>query len=172
MRKIKEKYRKLFWVFLALVNLAVVGTVVSIHISGKDYSVTQKENARLIGLSYMTMNNAFYKIMSEEINARIEAEGDRMVMRDPALNAERQITQIEEMLSMGIDVLVVTPVDSEKSWMSFEKQKSRESALWCWIPEWLIRRWWTVPSHRIIMARGPWWAVIFLSSIKRPGWLS
>ena len=115
MRKIKEKYRKLFWVFLALVNLAVVGTVVSIHISGKDYSVTQKENARLIGLSYMTMNNAFYKIMSEEINARIEAEGDRMVMRDPALNAERQITQIEEMLSMGIDVLVVTPVDSEKN---------------------------------------------------------
>lgn len=114
MRKIKEKYRKLFWVFLALVNLAVVGTVVSIHISGKDYSVTQKENARLIGLSYMTMNNAFYKIMSEEINARIEAEGDRMVMRDPTLNAERQITQIEEMLSMGIDVLVVTPVDSEK----------------------------------------------------------
>ena len=62
----------------------------------------------------MTMNNEFYKIMSEEISARIEAEGDKMVLRDPALNADRQAQQITEMLDMGIDVLVVTPVE-EKS---------------------------------------------------------
>ena len=42
----------------------------------------------------------------EEINARIEAEGDRIVMRDPARDADRQIEQIEEMLYMGIDALV------------------------------------------------------------------
>ena len=76
--------------------------------------MAQKQNSSLIGLSYMTMNNEFYKIMSEEINDRIEAEGDRMVMRDPALDAGRQIEQIEEMLKMGIDALVVTPVDSDK----------------------------------------------------------
>ena len=73
-----------------------------------------KENSHLIGASYMTMNNEFYKIMSEEISARIEAEGDKMVLRDPALNADRQAQQITEMLDMGIDVLVVTPVE-EKS---------------------------------------------------------
>ena len=61
----------------------------------------------------MTMNNEFYKIMSEEISARVEAEGDRMMMRDPALDGDRQITQIREMLKMGIDVLVVTPVEWE-----------------------------------------------------------
>ena len=55
----------------------------------------------------------FYKIMSEEISARVEAEGDRMMMRDPALDGDRQITQIREMLKMGIDVLVVTPVEWE-----------------------------------------------------------
>lgn len=114
MRRLKERYRTLFWILLVVINLAAAGTALYIHISGKDYSVTQKENVHFIGLSYMTMNNEFYKIMSEEINARIEAEGDRMVMRDPALDVERQITQIEEMLDMGIDVLVVTPVDSDK----------------------------------------------------------
>ena len=61
----------------------------------------------------MTMNNEFYKIMSEEISARAEAEGDRMMMRDPALDADRQVEQIQEMLDMGIDVLVVTPVEWE-----------------------------------------------------------
>ena len=108
------RYRRIFWTLLLLINMAVVSVVGYLHVSGKDFSVSQKENSHLIGLSYMTMNNEFYKIMSEEINARIEAEGDRMVMRDPALDVERQITQIEEMLTMGIDVLVLTPVDSEK----------------------------------------------------------
>ena len=79
--------------------------------SSSDYSLNQKENAYLIGASYMTMNNEFYKIMSEEIVARVEAEGDKLVLRDPALDVNRQIEQIEEMLEMGIDVLVVTPVD-------------------------------------------------------------
>ncbi len=37
-----------------------------------------------------------------------------MVLRDPALNAGRQAQRITEMLDMGIDVLVVTPVE-EKS---------------------------------------------------------
>lgn len=71
----------------------------------------QKENSRLIGVNYMTMNNEFYKILNEEISNQVEIRGDRIVLRDPALSVDRQIEQIEEMLQMGIDVLVVTPVD-------------------------------------------------------------
>lgn len=73
--------------------------------------MNQKENSYLIGASYMTMNNEFYTIMSEEITNRVEAEGDRMILRDPALNLERQIQQINDMLDMGIDLLILTPVD-------------------------------------------------------------
>ena len=69
------------------------------------------DKKHLIGASYMTMNNEFYEIMSEEISHRIEAEGDTLILRDPALSVERQILQIQEMLDMGIDVLVLTPVD-------------------------------------------------------------
>ena len=108
------KFARAFRPLLLLVDLLVIGGGIFLLFSGRDYSVAQKQNSSLIGLSYMTMNNEFYKIMSEEINDRIEAEGDRMVMRDPALDAGRQIEQIEEMLEMGIDALVVTPVDSDK----------------------------------------------------------
>ncbi|HIQ75514.1 MAG TPA: sugar ABC transporter substrate-binding protein [Candidatus Cottocaccamicrobium excrementipullorum] len=75
--------------------------------------MNQKKNSWIIGQSYMTMNNEFYTIMSEEINARIEAEGDRTIFRNPALDEERQREQIEEMLDQGIDLLVVTPVNWE-----------------------------------------------------------
>lgn len=74
----------------------------------------------------MTMNNEFYKIVSEEINAKVESEGDQLILRDPALNAERQIEQIEEMLDKGIDVLVVTPVDWQSLILCAETCKRAE----------------------------------------------
>lgn len=112
--KRQDIYNKIiFWGLLAIVDVFVLGTLYSIVGTKKDYSVNQKENSKLIGASYMTMNNEFYKIMSEEISARIEAEGDKIILRDPALDAGRQIEQIRTMLAMGIDVLVVTPVEWE-----------------------------------------------------------
>lgn len=109
----QKNYGNLFWCILVIVNIVAVGIFLFASMDDADYSVNQKKNSYLIGVSYMTMNNEFYKIMSEEITAKVEAEGDRLILRDPALNAERQITQISEMLDAGIDVLVITPVDWE-----------------------------------------------------------
>ena len=109
----REKYNKIFWTALILINISILAILSIIIFSGKDYSINQKENSYFIGASYMTMNNEFYKIISEEISARAEAEGDRLVLRNPALDAGRQIKQIKEMIGMGIDVLVVAPVDWE-----------------------------------------------------------
>ena len=78
-----------------------------------DASTNQKENAYLIGASYMTMNNEFYEILNEQISHRVEAEGDRLILRDPALSVKRQVEQIDMMLKKGISVLILTPVDSE-----------------------------------------------------------
>lgn len=107
----KNNKKKIFSCIYIVVNIVLIGMISSISWTTKDYSVNQKKNAHLIGVSYMTMNNEFYKIISQEINAKVESEGDQLILRDPALNAERQIEQIEEMLDKGIDVLVVTPVD-------------------------------------------------------------
>lgn len=105
--------KKMFWCSLALFNIIAFSMIFGIVCSKEDYSLNQKKNSRLIGASYMTMNNEFYKIINEEINARVTAEGDRFILRDPALSADRQIEQIEDMLDKGIDVLVLAPVDWE-----------------------------------------------------------
>lgn len=99
--------RKLFWAALIVLNSVALGILFSGYFIKADYSLGQKESSYFIGASYMTMNNEFYKIMNEEISAKVEAEGDRFILRDPALDADRQKEQIEEMLQKGIDVLVV-----------------------------------------------------------------
>jgi ribose transport system substrate-binding protein len=71
------------------------------------------EDSRLIGASYMTMNNEFYDIINEQIRVRVEGEGDQMVLRDPGLDANRQAEQINSMLSIGISALIVTPVTAD-----------------------------------------------------------
>lgn len=106
-----NKYKKIFWVMLVLANAAAIGLIIFLGATRRDFSLNQQKNARLIGESYMTMNNEFYEIISEALNAQVEAKGDRVILRNPALSAERQIEQIEEMLEEDIDVLVITPVD-------------------------------------------------------------
>lgn len=121
----KQKYSKIFWTSLILLNVCVCVLLLFFWNSSRDYSAGQKEHSYLIGASYMTMNNEFYKIISEEINARIEAEGDRLVLRDPALDADRQNSQILEMLDMGMDVLIVTPVEWESLTDVLKKAEQR-----------------------------------------------
>lgn len=107
------------------INILAFCMLFFILYSEKDYSLNQKENSYLIGASYMTMNNEFYKIVSEEISAKVEAEGDQLIVRDPALDTVRQVEQIEEMLKRGIDALILTPVDWESLTAVLQKAKNQ-----------------------------------------------
>lgn len=120
-----KRVRNICNTVLVLVNVIVILAGVLFFFGRRDFSFNQKENSHLIGASYMTMNNEFYKIISEEITHRVEAEGDRIILRDPALNADRQIEQIREMLDMDIDVLIITPVDWESLTDILEQAKEQ-----------------------------------------------
>ena len=98
---------------VAVCNVVILAVLLFFFLGGRDFSLEQKEDARLIGVSYMTMNNEFYTIISEEVAYRVEAEGDRMILRDPALDSGRQASQIRELLDMGISALVVAPADAD-----------------------------------------------------------
>ena len=64
-------YKLIMTLLAAAAALMIAGYVV-LH---PDISANQKEGSRLIGASYMTMNNEFYEILNEQISHRVEAEG-------------------------------------------------------------------------------------------------
>ena len=109
----KIRYQTIYKAVMTLLAASGVFLIVTYLLLRPDASANQKEKGRLIGASYMTMNNEFYEILHEQISHRVEAEGDRVILRDPALSVERQVEQIQMMLDKGISVLVLTPVNAE-----------------------------------------------------------
>ena len=109
----KIRYQTIYKMVMTLLAAAGVFLIVTYLLLRPDASANQKEKGLLIGASYMTMNNEFYEILHEQISHRVEAEGDRVILRDPALSVDRQVEQIEMMLDKGISVLVLTPVNAE-----------------------------------------------------------
>lgn len=109
----KIRYQTVYRLVMAFLIAVTIILGAAYLIFRPDASTNQKEGAHLIGASYMTMNNEFYEMLNEQISHRVEAEGDRLVLRDPALSVIRQEEQIEEMLEMGIDFLILTPVNAD-----------------------------------------------------------
>lgn len=70
-----------------------------------------KSRIRKFGATYMTMNNPFFGALNDGIKAVVEANGDQLITLDPALDQAKQISQIEELISLGVDAIFLNPVD-------------------------------------------------------------
>ena len=98
----KIQYRTMYRLIMALLALSAALLIAGYSVLRPDISANQKEGSRLIGA-----------ILNEQISHRVEAEGDRLILRNPALSVSRQVEQIGKMLDEGISVLILTPVDSD-----------------------------------------------------------
>jgi len=65
------------------------------------------------GYTCMTMNNPFFIILEKSIRDKVEANGDTLITTDPAMDVTKQINQIEDMITQGIDAIYLNPVDWE-----------------------------------------------------------
>lgn len=108
-------YKKRFWLTV-IYMVALLISIVLLFVLDKnyDYSLGQHENANKFGISFMTMNNPFFEVIDESIRTTVEANGDIVITRDPALDSDRQITQIREMIEEEVDGIFICPVDYEK----------------------------------------------------------
>lgn len=90
-----------------------------------DYSLSQNEQSYKFGASYMTMNNPFFEVINESIRTTVEANGDILITRDPALDAERQIEQIQDLIDENVDAIFVAPVDYERVIPAIQKAREK-----------------------------------------------
>jgi ribose transport system substrate-binding protein len=72
---------------------------------------TSNEQHYKFGATYMTLNNPFFVALNGGIKEIVEANGDTIVALDPALDVSKQISQIEDLVSQGVDAIFVNPAD-------------------------------------------------------------
>ena len=66
-----------------------------------------------IGFSVSTLNNPFFVSLADGAKAKAEAEGVKLVIVDASDDAAKQTSDIEDLISRNVSVLIVNPVDSD-----------------------------------------------------------
>ena len=66
-----------------------------------------------IGLSVSTQNNPFFVTLVEGAEAAAEAAGVGLTVVDAGDDVTKQVSDVEDLLSKGIAVLIINPVDSD-----------------------------------------------------------
>ena len=65
------------------------------------------------GFSAMTMENPYYGALESAVREHVENSGSTLITKDPKLDVDLQIAQIDEMIEEGIQAIFLTPVDWE-----------------------------------------------------------
>ena len=68
---------------------------------------------KLIGYTCMDGTNPFFVTLEAAIKEVVEANGDELISLDPQNSNEKQIAQIEDMISRGVVAMFVNPVDRD-----------------------------------------------------------
>jgi ribose transport system substrate-binding protein len=69
---------------------------------------------KVFGISYMTMNNPFYKIINNEILKVVEKNNDTLITLDPELDVDKQNEQIYKFIDAKVDGIFINPIDFEQ----------------------------------------------------------
>jgi len=71
------------------------------------------KKARTFGFTSMRISNPFFALIEQTIRDEVEKNGDKLISLDPDMDAQKQNSQIEEMIAQKIDAIFINPVDWE-----------------------------------------------------------
>lgn len=107
------KMRKIAALALAAVMaLGLVGCGAA-SIEGENEAETTENGNGSIGLSVSTLSNPFFVTLAEGAEAKAEEVGAELIVVDAGDDAAKQTSDIEDLISKKISVLIVNPVDSD-----------------------------------------------------------
>jgi len=100
----------LFVAFIAVVLAACSGNEEK---GGESSDEGAKDDQLVFGYTSMTQNNPFFIALEEAIREEVEANGDKLITMNPAMDVALQINQIEDLIAQDIDAIFLNPVDWE-----------------------------------------------------------
>lgn len=71
------------------------------------------EGGYVFGYTCMDGTNPFFVILEQTIRDEVEANGDTLISVDPANDVSLQITQVEDLITQGIDAMFMNPAEAE-----------------------------------------------------------
>ncbi len=112
------KIKKLAGLALVAMMLFSVTGCNAITIDGEEDSSSTATSGEIvgkgsIGFSVSTLNNPFFVSLSEGAKEKAEEEGAELIVVDAGDESAKQASDIEDLISKNISVLIVNPVDSD-----------------------------------------------------------
>nr|WP_207746808.1 MULTISPECIES: D-ribose ABC transporter substrate-binding protein [Clostridia] len=92
--------------------LTAVGGCNAITIDGEE-NVKEGSSGNVIGFSVSTLNNPFFVTLTEGARSAASEKGVELVVVDAGDDAAKQTSDIEDLVSRNVGVLIVNPVDSD-----------------------------------------------------------
>ncbi len=91
---------------LRTASIAAIGVCASAAV------VAAQDGPPKIGMTFQEMNNPYFVSMQEALNAAAKTLGSEVVVTDANHDVAKQISDVEDMLQQGIDILLLNPTDS------------------------------------------------------------
>lgn len=85
-----------------------------------------KEEEKVIykfGFTCVSLDNPYFITLEQSLRDTLEYEGHTLITKDPEMDVEKQITQIDEMIADGIDAIFLSPVEASKITPALEHLK-------------------------------------------------
>lgn len=77
-----------------------------------DNQENEKDGQVTVGLSVSTLNNPFFVTLKEGAESAADEHGVELTVADAQDDPAKQVSDIEDLIQQGVDVLVINPTDS------------------------------------------------------------
>jgi ribose transport system substrate-binding protein len=107
--------KKLFkgFMFLTLVMVVLAGCSTKAPGTDNASSKAKKGEKVKIGVSISTLNNPFFVSLKEGAEKEAKAQGADIIVVDSQNDSAKQVSDIEDLIQKGVDVLIINPTDSD-----------------------------------------------------------
>lgn len=110
--------------FFSLMLVLLVGCSTKAPGTSDTKKEDKKDDTVKIGLSISTLNNPFFVSLKEGAEAEAKAKGAEIIVVDAQNDSAKQVSDIEDLIQKGIDVLLVNPTDSAAVTAAIESANS------------------------------------------------
>jgi ribose transport system substrate-binding protein len=109
----KKLFKGFLFLTLLMVVLAGCSTKAPSSSSVKDSAKEKKDDQLKIGLSISTLNNPFFVSLKEGAEKEAKSQGTEIITVDAQNDSAKQVSDIEDLIQKGVNVLIVNPADSD-----------------------------------------------------------